>query len=303
MLDREFTIHVYDRAQVYMWLKRAGRYFPHIQKRLKARGMPEDIKYLAVAESSLITYIRSRKGAIGTWQFMAQTARRNGLRKDRTMDERRHFEKATEAALNYLQKLKDMFGSWTLALAAYNCGEARLKKEIAVQKMNDYYRLRLPRETARFVFRIASVKIIMEHPERYGYRANQDRIYRPIKCDSIEVKVKWPIHMTDAAFSIGTDLKTLKELNPHILGYYLPTGRYSIKVPLGMGQKMAAALKKMPRKSKRYGSGKEGFYIVQPGDTLSRISKRTGISIKQIRVLNDIEGSLIKVGQRLNLVP
>ena len=109
--------------------------------------------------------------------------------------------------------------------------------------------------------------------------------------------------MTDVAISLGTDLKTLKELNPHLLGYYLPIGRYRMKVPPGMGHKMAATLKKMPRKSRRYGTGKRGLYIVQPGDTLSGISKRTGISINQIRAFNDIEGSLIKVGQRLDLVP
>ena len=95
--------------------------------------MPQDLKYLAVAESSLLIDIRSRKGALGTWQFMAQTARRNGLRKDGTMDERRSFERSTEAALKYLKRLNSVFGTWTLVLAAYNLGETRLKKEIKRQ--------------------------------------------------------------------------------------------------------------------------------------------------------------------------
>ena len=130
MLDREFTMAVSNRAQVFMWLKRAGRYFPYIEKKLAEAGMPEDLKYLAVAESALLTRIRSRKGAMGPWQFMAYTARRNGLRKDRMMDERLDFERATEAALKYPKRLKGIFGTWSLALAAYNCGDVRLKKEM-----------------------------------------------------------------------------------------------------------------------------------------------------------------------------
>ena len=136
MMDREFTISVWDRAQVFMWIKRAGRFLQYIEKKLAEERMPDDLKYLAIAESSLITHIRSRKGAVGTWQFMPHTARRNGLRKDRVMDERLDFERSTEAALRYLKRLKEMFGAWTLAMAAYNCGETRLGKEIKKQKLN-----------------------------------------------------------------------------------------------------------------------------------------------------------------------
>jgi hypothetical protein len=197
--------------------------------------MPKDLKYLAVAESSLLTGIRSRKGALGLWQFIARTARLNGLRTDRKMDERRDFERSTDAALRYLQKLKAMFVTWTLALAAYNSGEDRLNKEIKEQKVKDYYRLNLPQETERFIFRIAAIKIIMEDPERYGYRLAPQSIYRPIKYAPVQVKITIPRHITDVAKALGTDFKVLKELNPHILGYYLPIGRYMIKVPYGLG--------------------------------------------------------------------
>ena len=304
MLDREFTIAVWNRAQVFMWLKRAGRYFPHIEKRLAETGMPDDLKYLAVAESSLITSIRSNKGAMGTWQFMAYTARRNGLRKDRMMDERRNFERSTEAAIKYLKYLKGKFGIWTLALAAYNCGDDRMKKAIKMQKVRDYYRLRLPLETERFIFRIAAIKIIMENPERYGYSLAPERVYGPIECDTVPVRIRIPIRITDVAQSLGTDFKVLKELNPEIIGYYLPTGRYTIKVPSGLGPEMATMLKKLTHTaSKSAKEAPDGYYVVQPGDTLSRIARRTGVSVATLKGLNGIQGSLIRIGQKLRMVP
>ena len=304
MLDREFTISVWDRAQVFMWLKRAGRYFPYIEKKLAEAGMPGDLKYLAVAESSLLTQIRSGKGALGPWQFMPHTAKRNGLRKDRTVDERQDFERSTEAALKYLKRLKDIFGTWTLALAAYNCGETRVKKEIKRQKVRDYYRLKLPQETERFIFRIAAIKIIMDNPKRYGYSLTPERVYRPIKCDSVSVRIRIPFPITDVARALGTNFKVLKDLNPQILGYYLPTGRYTLRVPSGLGSRAAAVLKQLNRTaSRRVKKVYDGYYLVQPGDTLIHIAKRTGVPVASLKSLNGIRGSLIRVGQKLRLTP
>jgi len=304
MMDREFTISVWDRAQVFMWLKRAGRYLPYIEKKLAEEGMPDDLKYLAIAESSLITHIRSKKGALGTWQFMAHTARRNGLRKDRVMDERLDFERSTEAALRYLKRLREMFETWTLAMAAYNCGEARLEKEMEKQKVRDYYRLRLPRETERYIFRIAAVKIIMDNPQRYGYSLTPTRIYEPIEYDKVQVKLKVPISITDVAKNLGTDFKVIKEFNPRIHGYYLPAGSYTLKVPDGLGPKLVAVLKQLERVAVRPTKKVEdGYYIVQPGDTLTIIAERTGVSVDKLKKLNQINGSLIKVGQKIRLNP
>lgn len=304
LLDRELTIAAWDRAQVFMWLKRAGRYFPLIEKKLSKSGMPGDIKYLAVAESSLITHIRSPKGALGYWQFMPHTARRNGLRKDRVMDERRDIEKSTDAALGYLGNLKEMFGSWTLALAAYNCGETRLREEIEEQQVSDYYRLNLPEETERFIFRIAAIKVIMENPGQYGYRLQKDRIYRPIPCDTVAVRIRSPIHLTEVARALGADLKLLKDLNPQIIGYHLPSGGYSLKTPPGLGPRMSEILKKLQRTSSaRPQKGSGTYHVVQPGDTLSGISKKTGVPVSTLKDLNNLEGSLIKAGERLRLRP
>jgi len=232
MLDREFNITVWDRAQVFMYLKRAGRYFPYIEKKLSEAGMPMDLKYLAVAESALLTYSRSRVGAKGMWQFMKLAARSNGLRRDRIVDERLNFEHSTEAAIKYLKYLKQKFNTWPLALAAYNGGETRIRKAIREQKTTDYYRLDLPLETERYVFRIAAIKIIMDNPARYGYHLSREGVYRPHKYDIVHVNIKKTIHITEFAQFFGTDFKAVKELNPQFLKNYLPQGKYTVNVPL-----------------------------------------------------------------------
>ena len=304
MLDREFTISVWDRPQVFMWLKRAGRYFPYIERALSEAGLPDDLKYLAVAESALLPYIRSGKGAVGVWQFMSTTAKGNGLRKDFSMDERRNFEEATGAAIKFLKVLKKKFGTWSLALAGYNMGENGLKKEIKEQKVNDYFKLNLPLETERFVFRIAAIKIIMEDPKKYGYNLDSERIYTPVKADRVQIKISIPLHITDLAESIGTEYKAIKELNPQIIGYYLPRGSYKLKVPAGSGTKVAAVLKTLET---RYSGNKSrlsgSFYMVRRGDTLIHISKRTGISVSMLKRMNGLGSSLIRVGQKLRIAP
>jgi len=314
MLDREFTVMVWDHARVFMLLKRAARYFPFIEKALRDAGMPDDLKYLAVAESSLIPYARSTSGALGHWQFIPETGQRKGLRKDQTVDERMALERSTEAAILYLTQLKEMFGSWTLAMAAYNCGENRLRKEIIEQKLADYYRLNLPTETERYIFRIAAIKIIMENPRRYGYVLPEDQLYRPMKFDSVTVNISSSIHITDLAQAIGTDFKVIKELNPELLNYHLPTGQYSLKVPAGSGRNALAALAQLNHgdpvtartnnnSSSPANNSSQGFYVVQPGDTLTRISTITGVPVERLKALNGIPDSRIEVGQKLKLTP
>lgn len=303
-LDREFTIAAWDRPQVILWLKRAGRYFPYIEQKLAEEGLPDDLKYLAVAESALLATIRSSKGASGLWQLMARTGRHYGLRKNRLIDERLDFERATDAALIYIKHLRDTFDSWTLVLAAYNCGEYHLKREMKKQKVDDFYSLNLPSETERFIFRITAIKIIMENPQLYGYRLAKDQIYQPLNYDTVEVRVDKQSHLTDMASALGTDYRVLKGLNPHILSHQLPTGQYALRVPPGAGERVAAFLQNND------GGGSvgivevsKGHYIVRPGDTLSHIARRTGVPIAILKRLNGINGSLVRAGERLQLAP
>ncbi len=305
MLDRELSISMWNQAQVFMWLKRAGRYFPYIEKRLKEEGLPDDLKYLAVAESALIMDIRSSRGAMGPWQFMPATARQIGLRYDNMIDERRDFERSTTAAFQYLRRLHDIFGNWALAMAAYNCGKSRLRDQMKRQKADSFYRLSLPLETERYIYRIAAIKLILENPGGYGYRIPPSRVYRPIPCDRVEVNSRGVVPMVEVAEVIGADVKMIKDLNPHILGYNMPPGRYVVNVPTGQGPLMARAVEKMSRTYAGTGGGPitGDLYIVQRGDTLSSISKRSGVPVATIRSINGIQGSLIRIGQQLRLRP
>jgi hypothetical protein len=304
-LDREFTIAVWDKPQVILWLKRAGRYFPYLEKKLAERGLPDDLKYLAVAESALIPTIRSSKRAVGLWQLMAPTARQYGLRKNQMIDERLDFERATEAALNYIENLRDTCASWTLLLAAYNCGQYRLKKAIRKQKVDDFYSLNLPLETERFIFRITAIKIIMENPQRYGYHLEEKQIYRPLEYDTVQVNIDKQLHLAYMAAAIGVEYRVIKELNPHMLTHQLPTGRYTIKVPKGSQPRLAGILQQHDnnKSSGELAQLSPSHYVVQAGDTLSHIAVRTGISVATLKRLNNIRGSLLRVGQRLRLTP
>ena len=165
-LDREFLVALSNEAQVLLWMKRARRYFPFIEKRLKEMGLPDDLKYVTITESSLRPEAVSSSGAAGIWQFIPSTGERYGMRKNRSIDERFDFFKATEGALSYLRGLYEEFKSWTLSMAAYNAGENRVRKEIDLQKTRNYFYLDLPLETERYVYKIAVAKIILSDPGR-----------------------------------------------------------------------------------------------------------------------------------------
>lgn len=303
MLDRELLVSVWDRAKAFLWFKRAARYFPYIEKKLAEAGMPDDLKYLSVAESALIPYIRSSAGALGTWQFMPATGEQMGLRHDQNLDERMDFERATGAALLYLRQLKEMFGSWTTAMAAYNCGENRVKSEMKEQRVTNYYRLDLPPETERYVFRIAAIKLIMENPRLYGFNIGRDQLYPPLPYDSVPVSVRAPMHIADVAESLGTDYKMIRELNPQILGRHLPAGSYVLKVPRGSGPKLSQLLKQINAPPQPPGEKTENTYTVKAGDTLIEISRQTGVPLDTLKRLNRLQDSYISPGQKLRLAP
>jgi membrane-bound lytic murein transglycosylase D len=232
-MDREFMLNVYDRGQIYLWLKRSKRYFPFVEARLKEKGMPDDLKYLLVAESALRPQALSTKGAAGFWQFIERTGKRFNLQKKTWIDERLDLAKSTDAAISYLKLLYDQFGKWTLAMAAYNCGEDRVKEEINQQGENEYYRLALPQETERYIFRILAAKVILSDPQRYGFDLPEEEGYPIIETDSVILQLPYPVLLRDIAKACGSFFKELKELNPEIQGYTLPAGVHQLKIPAG----------------------------------------------------------------------
>lgn len=304
MLDREFHISVYDPAQVIMWLKRAHRYFPEIESSLVEAGLPDDLKYMAVAESALKIYVWSPAGAAGLWQFIPATGRRYGLNRNRHIDDRLDREASTKAALKYLQDLHDRFGSWPLAMAAYNCGEDRVTKEIKEQGVTDYYLLNLPLETERYVFRILAAKVILENPRAYGYDPQKIRLYPPLETETVMIKLKKPVHIKTLAEAAGTYFKRLKELNPSWQGYSLPAGLHWIRLPAeaagGFQDRLAAAASAavlppdapLPKRQETYRR-----YVIAKGDTLSRVARKLGVTTDHLKEINDLSSNLIKPGQ------
>jgi hypothetical protein len=242
-LDREFTVIVWSRAQTTMWLKRAYRHFPDIVQKIRQRFLPQDLKYVVLVESDLRPHARSSAGALGPWQFMGPTAQRFQLKTTEAIDERLDLASATDAALTYLAALHRQFHSWPLALAAYNCGEGRVQKEIAAQRVNNFYHLDLPEETERYVHRILAAKLILENPAAYGFELPPEELYQPLAVEVVELVALKELAVTEVASACGVYYKTIKELNPWIKGRTLPPGAYRLSVPQGAAPRLYEMLR------------------------------------------------------------
>ncbi len=234
--DREFTIVVYSHAQVYLWLKRAERFFPWFEEELRRRGLPDDLKYVAVAESDLQHGAVSPAGAAGMWQFIPSTGSRYGLDQNAQLDQRYDFEMATDSALRYLADLYRRFNNWTLAIAAYNCGEKRVSDEMAFQRVSDYYQLKLPLETERYIFRILAIKTVLSDPHRYGYVLPPGAGYPPERFDTVTVTLRSPAPIVGLAQKAGITYREFKRLNPAFTTTTLPPGTHRIRLPEGCGK-------------------------------------------------------------------
>jgi len=239
-LDREFLSILGYEVQVILWMKRARRYFPYIEKRLKEMGLPDDLKYVTIIESGLRPDAVSSSGASGIWQFIPPTGERYGMRRSRDIDERFDFFKATEGALVYLKSLYEEFKSWPLSMAAYNAGENRVRKEIELQGTKDYYHLDLPVETERYVYKIAVSKIILSDPERYGIHLERENFYDPLKMERVEIELTKPLPIIDVARALGFFYKEIKEMNPHLSDGVIPPGIHFLNLPPGTSEKFLA---------------------------------------------------------------
>jgi hypothetical protein len=248
-LDREFLQTLSNEAQVLLWMKRARRYFPHIEKMLKRMGLPDDLKYLTITESSLWPYAVSSSGAAGIWQFIPSTGEKYGMKKNKGVDERFDFFKATEGALVYLKCLYDEFRSWAVAMAAYNAGENRLRKEIQLQGVQDYFSLNLPLQTERYVYKIAVTKIILSDPKQYGLCLEEKELYDPLQADRVQIELSQPLPIIEIARALGIYYKDVKDLNLHFSEENIPPGTHSLNLPPGTSQRFwtfFSAWKKSP---------------------------------------------------------
>jgi membrane-bound lytic murein transglycosylase D len=300
------------RDKFALYLERSGRYEDMIRERLRERDMPEDLLYLAMIESGFSPKAYSAAAASGLWQFISETGRRHGLRVDGTIDERNDPERSTDAALDYLEKLHDRFGSWYLAAAAYNTGEnrvGRIMKEVTGKERGtdqDYYRIwnRLPQETRDYVPLMIAAARISKHPELYGF-GNVGRA-EPLRYDVV---------ITDAGFSLetvakvsGADLEELKLLNPQLKKGRLPANeRYELKLPKGTMAKFEAdwstAVEEQRAADARAtaANAKAAMYKVRSGDNLGSIASKNHVTVAALKRVNGLKSNAIRVGQVLRL--
>lgn len=231
-MDRELLVNTYWQSNGLLMFKRAAKYFPIIEPILKKHSVPDDFKYLAVIESGLTNAV-SPAGARGVWQIMPTTGRENGLEINSNVDERYHLEMSTEVACKYLLKAKEQLGSWTLAAAAYNAGNAGISRRLKEQGVTDYYDLLLGEETGRYLFRIVALKEILNHPNKYGFNFSEDDLYTTVPTYKVEVDTA-VTDFSKFAKRFGINYKILKLHNPWLREPHLnnKSGKlYSIDIP------------------------------------------------------------------------
>lgn len=232
-LDRELLSIAYFHSQTIRFIKQAPRYFPIIEPILKEKGIHDDFKYLALAESSFDPRAISPASAAGFWQFLKGTAIDYGLEVNSEVDERYHIEKATRAACDYLKDAYEKFGSWTMVAASYNRGMTGVQKQMNIQKQDDYYDLLITTETARYVYRIVALKLILENPEKYNFYVTDKEKYPVIPTKQVEIKGS-VANFADYAKEHGLSYKVFKDFNPWLRENtltYSGKKRYWVQIP------------------------------------------------------------------------
>ncbi|MEO5511322.1 MAG: lytic transglycosylase domain-containing protein [Longimicrobiales bacterium] len=239
----------YDKT--HQWLERVGKYGPMIQNELRERGMPEDLLYLAMIESGLSPQATSTAKAAGMWQFIQETGERYGLEVNEYVDERRDPVEATAAALTYLQKMHNRFGSWYLSAAGYNTGENRVGRLMREQTGSEkaqsedlYWEIweSLPRETRDYVPLMLAMGTIAKEPGKYGF--NDLKVQAPLQYE--EVTVPGGTKLSDVAIGAGVSAEEVNDLNPHLIKKMTPPGgSYKVRVPVGRSDQVIAAISGM----------------------------------------------------------
>lgn len=298
------------RDAMTLWVGRSGRYLAMAREVFRSRGLPEDLVFTAMIESGFKPDAVSRVGAKGMWQFMAGTARRYGLRVDRWVDERLDPEKSTVAAAAYLHDLYEMFGSWSLAQAAYNAGELKVARAIQKTGSRDFWTLaqsrHLKRETKDFVPQIHAATMIGRDPERYGFDFDD---LEPLVVETILVPPSTDLRRL--ASNAGLSVDTVRALNPTLVrGVTPPGGSWSLRVPPGERDQMEVALAPRrppvmvrsvrPEITRVAATG--DVHVVRPRDTVSAIARRYGVSVDDVMRWNRLDSQdRIRPGDRLRI--
>jgi membrane-bound lytic murein transglycosylase D len=316
-VERELYVALSEQATLTLWQKRAGRVFPLIEAALRRHGLPEDLKYVAVVESGLRAGVRSSAGAVGPWQFIRATGREHGLAVGSEVDQRRDWERSTDAAARFLKRLHKRFGSWALALAAYNAGPSRVARALKTQGVTSFWDLSLPNEAQRYVPRIAIVAHILRHPERYGAKVSDGERWSPRATRTVTVHApRGGLHLVRVARAARTTYRHLRLLNPHFTSPRLPAGSREIHIPVagadGFKTRFAKASPpkasaKPRRKGKRKAKAKAKAkprkrHKVKPGESLWHVAKRHRTTVAALSKLNRLrDRDRILAGQWLKV--
>jgi membrane-bound lytic murein transglycosylase D len=277
----------------------SGRYRELIERILKEEGVPQDLIYLAQAESGFHPYAVSRAGARGIWQFMGSRARAYDLHRDLWVDERQDPEKSTRAAAHHLKDLYNEFGDWYLAMAAYNSGPVTVQNAVKRTGYADFWELYrrnvLPRETRNYVPIILAETIMAKNPAQYGL---EDVIPdSPMSYDT--VKISYPVDLRLVAECVDASPQELQELNPGLLRMTTPHGHYDLHLPAGSKEKYEAAISSIPADMRLWWR----YHTVAKGDTLMSIARTYRTPMKTIAEANQLETSdTIEPGAKL-IVP
>ena len=232
-LDRELSVNAYWQSTTLLHLKLANKYLPVVERILAENGIPDDFKYLAIAESGLRN-VTSSASAKGYWQFMKPAATEMGLEISEDVDERLHIEKSSKAACNYIKQLHRRFGNWTNVAGAYNVGPTAFARTLEEQKESNYYDVNINDETSRYLFRIIAIKEIVKNPHDFGYFVDDTEKYNlnpNLKTLSITSSIP---SLADFAHQQGITYRILKYYNPWLINNKLtvaPGKEYLIKVP------------------------------------------------------------------------
>ena len=231
-LERELYVNAYWESNLILLFKRSKKYLPEIERLLKEQGVPDDFKYLAIAESGLLN-ATSGAGAKGYWQILDATGEEYGLEITESVDERYDLEKSTLAAAAYLKKAHQRFGDWTAVAASYNMGQAGFSKRQEEQFQRSYYDLYLNEETSRYLFRILAFKLLFENPEAFGYHLQEKDFYTQPQFTQIEVNQDLP-DLAQWASKNGSSYKYLKLYNPWLRDQSLKVKKgksYTLRLP------------------------------------------------------------------------
>jgi membrane-bound lytic murein transglycosylase D len=280
-------------------LARGAKYMPMIQAVFRAEGLPLDLAYIPIIESSFKTNALSKASAKGPWQFMKPTAKEHGLKTDWFIDERSDPEKATVAAAKYLKTLHRMFkGDWNLVLAAYNGGPGRVSRAIRKSGLDDFWKLTatskfLPRETREYVPLIMAAMIVARNPAQYGFEAVTAE---PLAYD--KVVLSKPTDLRRVAEWAGTTVDEIQSLNPELRRWTTPVKypKYEVKVPKGTGDALTARLSDASPAD--FSALK--WYTAKKGETLQTVARRFGVSRGDVAEANNLSAkSRLRAGQEL----